>query len=99
MDFLGDPLVPLVPYILATALALARMLAMMIVFPVFDRLGATGLIRNSIAIVVSIPIIPMIVAHLGSEKLSLGLMVVLLLKEVIVGLVVGAVLAVPLYAA
>jgi type III secretion protein T len=41
----------------------------------------------------------MIAAHLGSEKLSLGLMAALLLKEIIVGLIVGVVLAVPLYAA
>ena len=99
MDFIGDPFRPLQPYILAAAFALARMLAMMIVFPVFDRLGVTGLVRNSIALVISIPLIPMIVAHLGSEQLSLGLIAALLLKEVVVGLVVGVVLAVPLYAA
>ena len=84
---------------LAAAFALARMLAMMTVFPVFDRLGVTGFIRNTIALVLSIPLIPMIAAHLGSEQLSLGLIAALLLKEVIVGLVVGLVLAVPLYAA
>jgi type III secretion protein T len=99
MDFIGDPFRQLQPYILAAAFALARMLAMMIVFPVFDRLGVTGLIRNSIALVIAIPLIPMIVAHLGSEQLSLGLIAALLLKEVVVGLVVGVVLAVPLYAA
>jgi len=99
MDLIGDPFKPLQPYFIAAAFALARMLAMMIVFPVFDRLGVTGFIRNSIAVVISIPIIPMIVAHLGSEQLSLGLIAALLLKEVVVGLVVGVVLAVPLYAA
>jgi type III secretion protein T len=99
MDFIGDPFRPLQPYFLAAAFALARMLAMMTVFPVFDRLGVTGFIRNSIALVISIPLIPMIAAHLGSEQLSLGLIAALLLKEVIVGLVVGVVLAVPLYAA
>jgi type III secretion protein T len=99
MDLIGDPFRPLQPYILAAAFALARMLAMMVVFPVFDRLGVTGFVRNSIALVISIPIIPMIVAHLDGEQLSLGLIVALLLKEVIVGLIVGVVLAVPLYAA
>jgi type III secretion protein T len=99
MDLIGDPFRPLQPYFLAAAFALARMLAMMIVFPVFDRLGVTGLIRNSIALVLAIPLIPMIAAHLGSEQLSLGLITALLLKEVIVGLVVGLVLGVPLYAA
>ena len=99
MDFIGDPFRPLQPYIFASAFALARMLAMMVVFPVFDRLGVTGFIRNSIALVISIPLIPMIAAHIGSEQLGLGLIAALLLKEVIVGLVVGVVLGVPLYAA
>ena len=39
MELIGDPFKPLEPYIFATAFALARMLAMMAVFPVFDRLG------------------------------------------------------------
>lgn len=99
MELIGDPFKPLEPYFVAAAFALARMLAMMIVFPVFDRLGVTGFVRNSIAVVISIPIIPMIVAHLGDEQLGLGLIAALLLKEVVVGLVVGVVLAVPLYAA
>jgi type III secretion protein T len=99
MDFIGDPFKPLQPYFFAAAFALARMLAMMVVFPVFDRLGVTGFVRNSIALVISIPLIPMIAAHLEGEQLSLGLIAALVLKEVIVGLVVGVVLAVPLYAA
>jgi type III secretion protein T len=99
MDLIGDPFKPLQPYFIAAAFALARMLAMMVVFPVFDRLGVTGFIRNSIAVVISIPLIPMIAAHLEGEQLSFGLIVALILKEVVVGLVVGVVLAVPLYAA
>ena len=90
MDLIGDPFRPLQPYFVAAAFALARMIAMMIVFPVFDRLGVTGLIRNSIALVLAIPLIPMIAAHLGSEQFSLGLIAALLLKEVVVGLIVGA---------
>lgn len=99
MDLIDDPFRPLQPYLVAAAFALARMLSMMIVFPVFDRLGVTGFVRNSIAIVLAIPLIPMIAAHLGDEQLSLGLVVALLVKEIVVGLVVGLVLAVPLYAA
>ena len=92
MELIGDPFKPLQPYIFAAAFALARMLAMMVVFPVFDRLGVTGFVRNSIAVVISIPLIPMIVAHLEGEQLSLGLIAALILKEVIVGLIVGVVL-------
>jgi len=99
MELIGDPFKPLEPYIIATAFALARMLAMMVVFPVFDRLGVTGFVRNSIAVVISIPLIPMIAAHLEGQQLGLGLIAALILKEVIVGLIVGLVLAVPLYAA
>jgi type III secretion protein T len=99
MDLVGDPFQPFQPYLVATAFALARMLSMMMVFPVFDRLGVTGFLRNTIAVVVAIPLIPMIREHLGDEQLGLGVVVALLLKEIVVGLVVGLVLAVPLYAA
>lgn len=99
MELIGDPFKPLEPYIMATAFALARMLAVMVVFPVFDRLGVTGFVRNSIAVVISVPLIPMIAAHLEGQQLGLGLITALILKEVIVGLIVGLVLAVPLYAA
>jgi len=99
MELIGDPFKPLEPYIFAAAFALARMLAVMVVFPVFDRLGVTGFVRNSIAVVISIPLIPMIAAHLEGQQLGLGLIAALILKEVIVGLIVGLVLAVPLYAA
>jgi type III secretion protein T len=99
MDFIGDPLRPLQPYFFAAGFALARMIAMMTVFPVFERLGLTGLVRNSVALVLAIPLIPMIAAQLGSEQLNLGLIAALLLKEIVVGVVVGLVLAVPLYAA
>jgi len=93
MDFtaIGDPFRPLEPYLLASAFALARMLAMMTVFPVFDRLGVTGIVRNGIALALSVPIIPLIADHLGREQLSLGLMAALLLKEATVGLLVGVV--------
>ena len=70
MDLIGDPFRPLQPYFFAAAFALARMIAMMIVFPVFDRLGVTGLIRNSIALVLSIPLIPMIAAHLEQRTVQ-----------------------------
>lgn len=99
MNYIGDPFLPLQPYITAAAFALARMLAMMIALPVFDRLGVTGMIRNTIALVVSIPFIPMIAAQLGDEQFGLWLLAALLLKEVVVGLIVGLVLAVPIYAA
>jgi len=99
MDFIGDPFRPLQPYLFAAAFALARMIAMMTVFPVFERLGVTGLVRNSIAVVLAIPLIPMIAADLGSEQLNLGLIAALLLKEVVVGVIVGLVLGVPLNAA
>ena len=99
MDLIDDPFKALQPYIVAAAFALARMLSMMIVFPVFDRLGVSGFVRNTIAIVFAIPLIPLIAAHIGDEQLGLALVVALLLKEIMVGLIVGLVLAVPLYAA
>jgi len=86
-------------YLLATGFALARMSGLMLVMPAFTRLGLTALLRSAIALVFVLPLVPMIVAALGGERLAVGLIAALLFKEFVVGLVIGLVLGVPFWAA
>jgi type III secretion protein T len=95
----NNPFASLDPYLLAAALALARMIGVMTVLPVFTRLGMTGIVRNGTAIVLAAPVLPIIAADIGASHVTLVLVVGLALKEVAVGLVVGLVLGVPLFAA
>lgn len=84
----------------ALAVAAARGFAMLTVLPVFTRLGLTGLLRNTVAIVLALPLAPfvfaeMTAAQINSTPQAIGLM----LKESFIGFTLGAVFAVPFWAA
>jgi len=86
-------------YVIAAGLALSRILGVMAILPAFTRLGVTGILRNGIALAVSIPMIPAIAATLGTEPLTVGKIAALSFKEIVVGVVVGLILGVPFWAA
>jgi type III secretion protein T len=86
-------------YIAAAGFAVARLTGMMMVLPAFTRLGATGILRAAIALVLAFPIVPVLVQSVGGQDLTVTTTAVLLLKEVIVGLIIGLVLGVPFWAA
>jgi type III secretion protein T len=86
-------------YLIAAGFALSRILGVMAVLPAFTRLGVTGVVRNGIALAVSIPLVPAIVATLGTEPLTVGKIAAVSFKEMAVGVVVGLILGVPFWAA
>jgi type III secretion protein T len=86
-------------YLIAAGLALSRVVGVMAVLPTFTRLGVTGLLRNGIALAVTIPMVPVIAATLGAEPLTFGKIAALEFKEITVGVVIGLVLGVPFWAA
>lgn len=101
---LSEPTVALLkvayPYLIATALAVARVLGVIAITPAFTRLGVTGLLRACIAAAVAIPIVPPIVDQISLlQGLSTFTVVGLMVKEVAVGAVIGLVFGVPFWAA
>ncbi|HKA72008.1 MAG TPA: type III secretion system export apparatus subunit SctT [Xanthobacteraceae bacterium] len=94
-----SPLAPLQPYKIAAALVLVRMMAMMLVMPAFTRLGATGVVRAGIALVLALPMIPLVAQFVPSIDLTPGAVAILMIKEAAVGGIIGLVLGVPLWAA
>lgn len=86
-------------YVLATSLATARMTSIITVMPAFTRLGLTGILQATVAVVLGFPLVPALVVTFQSEHMTLAMIVVLVLKEVTVGLVIGVVLGVPFWAA
>jgi type III secretion protein T len=86
-------------YLLAASFAFSRILGVMIVMPSFTRLGVTTVVRGGIALALSLPLVPMLFGSLASSRLSVATMGALLLKETAVGILVGLVLGVPLWAA
>jgi type III secretion protein T len=86
-------------YLAAAGIVFSRMIAVMLVMPVFTRIGATGVLRNGIALALTLPLVPATAAALGGEPLGTVKIAALLLKEFTVGIVLGFVLGVPLWAA
>lgn len=85
-------------YILAGAFALARMAGLMAIMPLFSRLRLTGLLRNGVALALSLPIFPILVATLRTTDMATAMVVVFMMKEVVVGLTLGLAMGIPFWA-
>ena len=89
---LGELLVPL-------ALAIARPIGLIAVFPLFTRAQLGGLIRGGVAIVVVLPLVPGIVdAYDAGRETMRAIPIVYTLKEVLVGALLGVLLGLPFWA-
>ncbi|WP_274425142.1 type III secretion system export apparatus subunit SctT [Chelativorans sp. YIM 93263] len=86
-------------YVVAATFALARMIGLMSIMPLFTRTRLTGVLRNGAALAFAIPVIPMIAASLPQMEASAPLIILFMFKEVLIGLVLGLVLGVPFWAA
>src|SRR5438309_9197212 len=86
-------------YVIAATIGVARMIGLMTVMPVFLRLGMTGLLRGVVGLLLALPAMPMIAAAMEGAHPSLALWGGLMIKEVVVGLLVGMVLGVPIWSA
>jgi type III secretion protein T len=86
-------------YAIATGFALARMAGLISIMPAFTRIGLTGILRGATALALALPVVPMLVAALAGERLTITIVAALLFKEVIIGVVIGLVLGVPIWAA
>jgi type III secretion protein T len=88
------------PYLLASGLAVARALGVVLITPAFTRLGVTGLLRSCIAVAVAVPAVPPILDAIAPvQGLSPLTVAGLMIKEVVVGGVIGFVFGVPFWAA
>ena len=86
-------------YIMAGAFALARMLGLVLLMPLFSRLRLTGLLRTGVALALAIPLVPMLARDLESAEIGSALAVAYMLKEVVVGATIGLAMGIPIWAA
>ncbi|ASY65885.1 Type III secretion inner membrane protein (plasmid) [Sinorhizobium sojae CCBAU 05684] len=103
MDFLPSTLAMLdaiYPVLAGAAIAMARALGMIVITPAFVRLGLTGLIRSGVAIAIALPLVPGFTTTLiDTQGLTTMMVTGLFMKEIIIGVVLGAVLGIPFWAA
>jgi type III secretion protein T len=86
-------------YIVTAYIALLRMLGFVFVMPAFTRLGLTGILRTACALAFSIPVLPKIYSVVSPEMISAGELVMILPKEIIIGVLIALVLGIPIWAA
>jgi type III secretion protein T len=86
-------------YLTATVLATARPMGLVLVLPVFVRLGLTGLIRGGFVIAIALPVVPGLVEALAPCGASTLQLASLALKETVIGLILGLLLSIPFRAA
>ena len=88
----------IIPFLSAAGLAMARVLGLILVFPVFTRLGLSGLLRSGVAIGLSLPLIPYLMVQFEViEPLSNGRLALLIVKEMLLGLVLGLAFGLPFW--
>ena len=87
------------PILVAAAIAAARALGVVMLTPAFTRLGLTGLLRSSVALVVALPVLPIVLDAVQTTPLSSGIIAGLLIKEMVIGAIVGIAFGIPFWAA
>jgi type III secretion protein T len=88
------------PLLVAMAISVARALGMILVTPAFIRLGLTGMIRSCVAIAICIPAVPGVLNGILAEgQLGSLLITGLLVKELIVGMIIGVAFGIPFWGA
>ncbi len=100
-----DPLViagvlrDLHPLIIALGLGAARLYGLLIVMPLFTRMGLTGLLRGGVSLGLAVPLLPLLTPMVASAPpAGFTSLALLLMKELAIGLGIGALFSVPFWA-
>jgi type III secretion protein T len=87
------------PYLVAVAVCVARIGGLITIFPGFTRLGLGGVLRGSVALVLTMLLVPVVKDSWMQSAPSTGEAALLIFKEFIIGLTIGLVLGIPFWAA
>jgi len=85
-------------HLVAFALAIARPTALVMIFPVFHRLGLTGVIRGAFVVALSLPVVPGLAEALPPVGTATLRLAGLALKETLIGALLGLLFGVPFWA-
>lgn len=86
-------------YVIAAGIATARVTPIVMILPVFTRLGLSGMLRGGVVLALALPIVIAIAPGLGPNLPPLGQIAPVLIKEPVIGIVIALVLGVPFWAA
>lgn len=85
------------PILQSSSLGVARLLIVIVMLPVFAGQAMQGLLRNAVALGLSIPVIYMIYQQLktGDAHITPSIWIPLLMKEAMIGFLLGTVISLP----
>jgi hypothetical protein len=88
------------PVISSAALSASRAMGLVVITPAFNRLGLTGMIRGCVAVAISVPMfLPTFTAFTSMPEHGSFWLAGLLIKEFLIGLLVGLLFGIPFWAA
>lgn len=87
------------PILAALAICMARATGVILITPAFNRLGLTGLIRSAVAMTLSLPMLLPVLDSLSGMDITGFTVAGLLLKELLIGVLIGMVFGIPFWAA
>lgn len=97
-DDIQEPMELLKLHLLALGLTMPRFLGMVLILPVFARLGLSGLLRSAVVVVLCFPVVPLVAAQLevGGTP-GLGEIAAVVIKELLIGLILGVLFGLPFW--
>ncbi|MGI9420093.1 MAG: type III secretion system export apparatus subunit SctT [Geminicoccaceae bacterium] len=85
-------------FLIALALAMARISGMVLIFPVFVRTGITGILRTGVVIAIALPLVPFAIDQINqADEASRMFIAGVLLKEGFVGFLLGFAFGIPFW--
>lgn len=97
-QIVAAPLLPLLPSVLALALAAIRWAPTLMLVPLFGAHALSGMARAAVALALALPIAPSLLPVLQTAPPSLAAIIGLAGKELAAGFVVALLLAIPFWA-
>ena len=79
-------------------MAMPRILAIFSVIPLFNRQAIPGLLRVGVAFSIALFIIPSIEIDVLTTTRTITALLLILLKEMVIGLMIGFIISLPLWA-
>ena len=88
----------LLPYLVALGYALPRLLGIFSMLPLFNRQALPGIIRSAIAASLALTLVPTLLEPVQAAERSAGIALGIILKEGLLGMAIGFMLALPIWA-
>lgn len=94
---MGELVEVVFPYIVAVMIAMVRILAALFLVPLFSLKVIKGLPRYAVAIAIAMPVSVTLITTVEDRNLGLILLGFVMLKEAMIGFIIGFLLAVPFW--